>query len=461
MILLQLALASGVVYAGTKALRRFKIPALPARKKQAGLVQTDTQADTQATDQVTRQAVLANDKALTAARSDLLASSLSIGLATGGTLFKAPLLGIASLPVVLYVFTPVFRNAGNKLRGERKINDQVLIATSVGVCVVMGYTATAALDALLYSFFQWVFARKEQVSRQNLQAALPAGLPAHLHAALEQAAAEPSRWQTAGESRGETVAPWMLASFVLTLPLVGPNRAAGFLTTTFGSNLQRLGPYTAQHFIQQAAREGILILRADTLERLAEMDTLLLDSALLDEQAQQPMQQRLAEPLASGQCRFVASPAERDSLLAELQQTGKTACYISRAEHALAGRQALALQLFTPDRTFSDAETTDYPDLILLGCEVQQAARAYQLASEFAACQRLNLDSPIGCDLLNIYTSLFMNLGLLYSVLFTYTGLFLGVSNTEWRGKLPQLPRKLPAPDAPLSDAAVSAALIS
>jgi hypothetical protein len=70
---------------------------------------------------------------------------------------------------------------------------------------------------------------------------------------------------------------------------------------------------------------------------------------------------------------------------------------------------------------------------------LQALARFFELAATFTAKQSFNLLAPIGLDLVDIATTLFLHWDLIYSVMFTYSGLLLGAVN----GRLPQ-----PAPTA-------------
>lgn len=128
---------------------------------------------------------------------ELAASSASLVLAATGAFLRIPVLGIASVPVMLYVFAPTFKEAGLRLGKERRINSQVLTATRITVCVVMGYTFIAALDAVLHAFSHRLFVRNEEDFQQALREARGANsqLPDDFHAVLETAAGSPSQMQ--------------------------------------------------------------------------------------------------------------------------------------------------------------------------------------------------------------------------------------------------------------------------
>lgn len=108
---------------------------------------------------IAASAAEANEQ-LTQADRALVVSSLGLGLATLGVLGQ-PVLGLASLPVAVYLCRGRFQAAYRVLRNERRITPPVLDATRVVVCVVMGYTFIAALDAWLQTVTQKVLVQSE------------------------------------------------------------------------------------------------------------------------------------------------------------------------------------------------------------------------------------------------------------------------------------------------------------
>ena len=77
------------------------------------------------------------------------------------------------------------------------------------------------------------------------------------------------------------MAPQMLLTFALTLPLLGANHAAAFLTTSFGNHLRTLGPYTVRNFLIPAAEQGIVIKVARALELANLVNVLIFDQNVL------------------------------------------------------------------------------------------------------------------------------------------------------------------------------------
>ena len=93
---------------------------------------------------------LVRSSELQTANRTLMLSSISLGLTTVG-LLAAPPLRLLSVPILLYLFAPIFHAAYGSLRQERRITDAVLCATRMSISLLLGYYVAAALDAWLQS----------------------------------------------------------------------------------------------------------------------------------------------------------------------------------------------------------------------------------------------------------------------------------------------------------------------
>ncbi|MEZ4681367.1 MAG: hypothetical protein R2932_44845 [Caldilineaceae bacterium] len=87
----------------------------------------------------------------------------------------------------------------------------------------------------------------------------------------------------AGERSGHTMAPLMLAAFTAMLPFWNANRAAGFLTMSFGSQMDRLGPYTLQNFATVGLQQSILIYDGRAVEALNLVNTIVFEASLFSD----------------------------------------------------------------------------------------------------------------------------------------------------------------------------------
>lgn len=439
MILLQALMASGLLYAGVKTARQLRQRGFSLGRESKA---TPSQAATSTSSEP-------ETNTLPVSQRHLVASSVSLGLAGTGALLHLPVLGAASLPVVLYVFTPVFRNTANKLVKEGKVDYQVLIASRVAVCVVMNYTVIAALDAFLHATSQRVFALKEAEFRNDIRSSLPVPVHALLHNSLEQAALRSDDWQKKGESQGEVMAPLMLATFVLTTPLLGINHAAAFLTTTFGAHLRHLGPYTGRQVISQGAQQGVLVLHPDALSQVAALDTLLVDEHLWlsRDDWQNSLKQQSIDvylltdadaitlPLGVAGSFQISAANDQQAIANRLQVEGRKVAYLSDVEDWLLGASAHQLQFSTNLEIGAEKAGTDdvwaKPGIVLLGGDPQQLSQLWALARDYDEKQRFNLVAPTRCDFVDIGTTVLLDFNLLYSVLFTYAGIGLGVAKTD------------------------------
>lgn len=445
MIFLPVLMAGGVIYAGSKIIRRSKWSAHVARWKTGGK-DAPTRPDLQDADH------------------KLAVSMASLGMAAAGGLLKIPALGWLSLPFTMYVFVPVLREAGRSLGKERHVNDQVLTATRLTVCVVMGYTFIAALDAGLQAFSQRLLVRNEEDWRQALGDKF--GHSAVWVQGLEQAAASQTLMQQRGERTSTRAAPLMLATFILTIPWLGINRAAAFLTVLFGAHLRKLGPYTARKFMHHAIEQDIVVTHPVALDRAVRVDMLVFDSQVLEDarvrgQAREVMQRlrqreggtvlaihvladkddeaagrSLCADLGLEGCSMATRGQGRAELIRQWQAAGRTVCYVGNDGADAPEMQAAALTVVHRRPTLADM---DFPCIVLPGGELRSLPYVFELAEGFFARQQFNFIAPIGVDVLDISTTLFLDFGLLYSVMFTYAGLLLGVGNARLAEKSPPL----------------------
>lgn len=425
MIWLPVVMAGGALYAGGKALRRLGKPQWLAR-----------------------HSVSDSDPLVRQADNELALSVASLGVATAGSLLKLPLLGWLSFPVSLYLFVPVVREAGEVLGKQHRINDQVLTTTRLAVCATMGYTFIAALDAGLHTLTQRMQVRNEAVWRRILRQRLGTHEQA-LCDWLERTSHQPTYGQQVGERSGAVAAPLMLATCVLTTPVLGINRSSAFLTTFFGAHLRKLGPYTARECMLQVLEQGALLTHPHLLDRAAQVDTLVFDGYILQEpQAYRQFadivpvlrqQQRTIYVFAAtdaGACQIdgvdacfnVITEGDRAELICQWQAEGKTVCYVSSGEGDSAVLCAADLPVIQRRQAL---QVEGLSCVLLVEGDIRPLPGLLVMAGVFAQRQRFNLLTPIGVDMVDISTTLLLDFGLVYSVMFTYIGLLLGMARTD------------------------------
>ncbi|QTR46605.1 hypothetical protein J9253_01195 [Thiothrix litoralis] len=409
MIWLPVLMTGGVLYASGKALQRVKKPAWFARQPAATDVQ---QAD-----------------------REMVVSAASLGVAAAGGLLALPVLGWLSLPVSLYLFVPVIREAGQVVGKERRVNDQVLTTARLGVCVVMGYTFIAALDAGLHTLMHRIQVRNEAAWRQALRQRF--GEDAQpLVAWLEQTSQQPTAAQQLGERMGSRAAPLMLATCVLSTPVLGINRSAAFLTTFFGSHLRKLGPYTAHEFMRHALEQDILLTHPQLLDQAHKVDTVVFDGRILHDTVVCGQFGGIVRALRQQQraVYVFADTDDRAGLIRQWQEEGKTVGYVGSGNNDLPAMQAANLAILHRHQVLTEGNV---PHILLPRADLLPVLTVFELADTFASRQQFNLLAPIGVDVVDIATTLLLDFGLVYSVIFTYAGLMLGMGSA----RLPKLPQ--------------------
>lgn len=129
----------------------------------------------------------------------------------------------------------------------------------------------------------------------------------------------------------------------------------------------------------------------------------------------------------------------RAARLEHLAMSGRLIGYVGHGED---DREVMTKALVAIAWRGTTTMTTNAAQVVLLNRELQALVRLFELAAAFTAKQRFNLMTPIGLDLADLATTLFLHWDLVYSVMFTYSGLLLGAVN----GRLPATPAASTAP---------------
>lgn len=287
----------------------------------------------------------------------------------------------------------------------------------------------------------------------------------------------------AGTQSGRTMAPPMWTTFALLLPFWEANRAAGFLTTSFGQQMAQLGPYALRNFATFALQQNMLIYDGRVLESLNLVNTVILDAALMADEViraqaietiatlrrrRWPVQEvtphrfaiyllsegdeaatkALAEELGVDDYFVEPLASVRADLLERLQVGGRLSCYVgTRATDERVMEKALVSVVITSSqqRTSNssqgfqhNAQQTDAAwlgattaQVILLEKDLRKLELLFALARQFGVNQGINLAWPLLMDLVDITTTVFIHFGLTYSILFSYSGLLGGALQTR------------------------------
>ena len=546
-MILEALVVGGTAYAGVRAYRQIKAN---GGLRLPHFTWPQRWLD-EAVSTVTVQAPPPPSPTLQQANQTVGVASTALGLTLASTFLAAPALSLAGIPLTLYVFAPTFRTAWRNLRERRRIDNPVLDATRVVLCVIMRYDLVLALNGCLQAVSQkfftqaedefhrelatlfgdaqteaWLFAQGAElpIPLQQLTtgAVIVAGagdtIPAdglvlygtgwidqrlatgdaepawkwkgervaatsvvqsgQLYVQLEQPGAssllpsirstlaqtvdQKTLVQQMGERSADRMAPRSLLAFAIALPLLGPNQAAAFLTTGFGNNLRTLGPYAVRNFLIPAARQGILIKDARALEKANLVNTIIFDSRLLQEptvraeakavinalrqrpwllesvskqrfaiymlvdHGQEEEARRLTAELGLDDYLVESGNHARATLVERLHQGGRVICYVGRGDAVDAPVMAKAqvaigwrgLEMFTNNAA----------QVVLIDQNLERLPRFFELAAAFGVKQGFSLIAPIGVDLVDLATTIFIHFGLVYSILFNYTGLWLGAA---------------------------------
>ena len=162
-MILEALVLGGTAYAGVRAYRQIKASGglrLPRVTWPQRWLEESTPT-------VTVQAPPPNPT-LQQANQTIGVASTALGLTLVSTFLATPALSLAGIPLTLYVFAPTFRTAWRSLREQRRIDNPVLDATRVVLCVIMRYDLVLALNGCLQAVSQQFFVRAEEDFRQEL-----------------------------------------------------------------------------------------------------------------------------------------------------------------------------------------------------------------------------------------------------------------------------------------------------
>ena len=310
--------------------------------------------------------------------------------------------------------------------------------------------------------------------------------------------------QHVGEASGRKMAPRMLATFAIMLPFWEVNRAAGFLTTSFGSQMGHLGRYTLQNFVTLATQQQLLILDGHALEYLNLVNTIVIDADLLSDptlraqaketigllrQRKWPIQSvspqpfavylvtrgdkdavaQLAAEVGADDCFVEPLVMAQAALIERWQRAGRLVCYIGHGhtDALIIDKALIAVVMPAVGGTIGNVVESD-AQIVLIEKDLTRLDDLFTVATQFAAKQGFNLAWPLLMDLLDIGTTVFIHFGLTYSLLFSYGSTLVSAVNarlpllrhrrmeeaTRNAQQLPQFPRS-PAttePSAPRAD---------
>lgn len=346
-----------------------------------------------------------------------LALSL-LGLTTVGHL-GLPLLRVVSLPGLLYFDFYFIRTAYTEWQRQRQIgiatNDAVL---ATGLVITQQWGAGSLFAALFFA-------------SRRLQAKASATLAPAVHSTAVSAAATASAPQTdqlLWQRWIDRGALPLLALSAVSTPLLGLKRALAVLLTNFGYDYRITAPLSAMRYRQAAHAQGIQLSDPHSLERLPQVEVLLL---AVDWPAQEIATLHDTLPV---QLLLLPTAADPVAVVKELQAAGHTVAYMTNRTPDLAAADVADLCI-----TVMPASSMPLANPVHISLPEDHPAALQQLfglTNALAATRQRGFYLAFVPGVLNLGGIYFGHFGIITALLVEYGGTFMGLLNATW----PQLP---------------------
>ena len=366
--------------------------------------------------------------ALLTDEQNLVLSASLLGMTTVGH-FGLPLLRLLSTPGLLYLNFYFIRTAYVEWQTKRQIgiatNDAVL-ATGLVVTRQLG---AGSLFATLFFASRKLQAQAEANLAHYLRPTVfvadqPPTPPSSADQATDAAKVHHPVWQ-AWIDRGALP---LLTLSVVSMPLLGINRALAVLLTNFGYDYRITAPLSTLRYLRVAKAQGIWLCDPAVLDRLQQVDVLVL-AVDWCEPAIAALQAALAVPI-------VTLPEETAPLtmIMQLQAEGRTVAYFTNLAYDPAAAAAADLRIrvaAAPDRGGPGAV-----HVMLPGDHPVHLQQLFALTNALAATQQRGFYLAVAPGLLNLGGIYFGRFGVMTALLVDYGGALMGILNATW----PQLP---------------------
>lgn len=358
-----------------------------------------------------------------------LALSISLlGMTVVGHL-GVPLLRLLSMPGLLYLDFYFICAAYADWQRQRQIgiatNDAVLatglLATrqwGAGSLFATLFFASRKLQALTEARLAHGL-RSTAVGGQEEQATAVAG--------TEQPAPVLTADKPAWQSRIDRGALPLLILSAASTPLLGLKRTLAVLLTNFGYDYRLVSPLSTLRYLKTAGDQGIWLCDPNALDRLQQVDVLVLDGEWDAQQvaALQPMisMQILTMPA-------LATAPEAANLVADLQAKGRTVAYLATTLGDTAAATGADLLI-----TIAQAPGTLVPPgvhVVLPTAAPMQIQQLFTLTQALAATRQRGLYLALAPGLLNLGGIYFGRFGVILALLVDYGGTALGILNATW-----------------------------
>ena len=380
----------------------------------------------------------------------------TIWIHTGGSDVQVPVAELDVDDIINVSDGDLIPVSGTVRHGAAWVEERIVTGQTASVRKVVGDAIFADTTVVMGEMYVQIDTIPEQLATSTILERLTQTIEAGSH--IEQL----------GKKSGDKMAPCMLAAFAIMLPFWEVNRAAGLLTTSFGSQMTELGPCTLRNVVNLAVQQNLLILDGRALEYLNLVNTIVVDACILEDpelrsQAKDafdmlrkrrwPIQEltkqrfsiflmaegdeesikQLAAEVGADDYFVEPLAIARATLLERLQTSGRIICYIGDGQaDALVVKHALVSVAIPSATGYQAISVNDHAiQIVLVEKKLERLGKLFDIAAQFAAKQSFNIAWPLVMDIVDIGTTVFVHFGLVYSVLFNYAGLLTSTINAR------------------------------
>lgn len=365
--------------------------------------------------------------------------ALSVGLLgmTAVGHLGVPLLRLVSLPGLVYLDLYFVRNAYHEWQAKRQIG----IAISDGVLATgLLVTGQWGADALFATLF--FASRKLQAqAEKNLAHALAvehlfeddsANGPQPIDRLGSASSTDPSQLVV---SDAPTWHVWIdqgslpfLFLGAVSVPLLGIQRALSILLANFGYDYRLMAPLGTLSYLTASKAQGLLLRNGQVLEKLLQLDTLVLDG-MWETSTIAFLQSRTEIEIISlhGISNVLPAPngVEPDlaAMIGQLQAAGRVVAYLSsNSVNELAATQA---DIFIS----TDCGNRPDADLILAGDPIEKLQICFAMIPAIVDNRKRGLYYALMPSLINLGGIYFLHFGVITALLVDYVGSAAGLLN--------------------------------
>ncbi|MEZ4868196.1 MAG: hypothetical protein R3C14_43110 [Caldilineaceae bacterium] len=360
---------------------------------------------------------------------NLALSTGLLGMTTIGW-FGIPLLRLLSVPGLLYLDLYFLRAAYIEWQAEDRIGIAVsdaVLATGLLATRQWGadslfatlFFASRKLQAKTQEHLAHYWPKRNRRDRQKMGMVEMADEGEHDEVILASSAIDKAprpRWQHWVD---QGALP-LLTLGTVSIPFLGLKRALAVLLANFGYDYRVMAPLSTLNHIAMAKEQGILLQDGLVLEKLQQVDLLVLDGAwgattIADLQLDDSLEIRIAEHDLTG-------PALA-TLIRELQANGRVVAYLSPDLATKKSASEADILIAAGDVLVPEA------DIILTGNQVAQLRRCFEMAAAVAVNQQRGFYLALAPSLINLSGIYFFRFDVVTALLVDYGGSVAGVLN--------------------------------